>query len=47
MSRENVAGVNSTVVDDAVRVVDDNLDATEAWNGPLFDMPTGSTLPSG
>jgi SAM-dependent methyltransferase len=25
-------------VDDAVRVVDDNVEATEAWNGPLFDI---------
>jgi SAM-dependent methyltransferase len=25
-------------VDDAIRVVEDNVDATEAWNGPLFDI---------
>ncbi|HXE99300.1 MAG TPA: class I SAM-dependent methyltransferase [Solirubrobacterales bacterium] len=25
-------------MDDAVRVVDDNVEATEAWNGPLFDI---------
>jgi ubiquinone/menaquinone biosynthesis C-methylase UbiE len=25
-------------VEDAIRVVPDNVDATEAWNGPLFDI---------
>jgi ubiquinone/menaquinone biosynthesis C-methylase UbiE len=25
-------------VEDAIRVVDDNVEATEAWNGPLFDI---------
>src|ERR671915_165751 len=25
-------------VADAIRVVDDNVEATEAWNGPLFDV---------
>jgi SAM-dependent methyltransferase len=25
-------------MDDAVRVVEDNVEATEAWNGPLFDV---------
>ena len=38
MSEENVAGINSAVVDDAIRVVEDNVEATEAWNGPLFDI---------
>ena len=23
---------------DTIRVVDDNVEATEAWNGPLFDV---------
>ncbi len=26
------------IVQDAVRVVEDNVEATEAWNGPLFDV---------
>jgi SAM-dependent methyltransferase len=25
-------------VDDGIRVVEDNVEATEAWNGPLFDV---------
>jgi SAM-dependent methyltransferase len=25
-------------VEDAIRVVEDNVEATEAWNGPLFDI---------
>jgi len=25
-------------VGDAIRIVEDNVDATEAWNGPLFDI---------
>jgi SAM-dependent methyltransferase len=25
-------------VEDAIRVVEDNVEATEAWNGPLFDV---------
>ena len=25
-------------MDDAIRVVEDNVEATEAWNGPLFDV---------
>jgi SAM-dependent methyltransferase len=25
-------------VEDAIRVVDDNVEATEAWNGPLFEI---------
>jgi SAM-dependent methyltransferase len=31
-------GLRLRIVDDAVRVVDDNVEATEAWNGPLFDI---------
>src|SRR5512132_1842272 len=38
MSEENVAALNSAVVDDAIRVVEDNVEATEAWNGPLFEI---------
>jgi ubiquinone/menaquinone biosynthesis C-methylase UbiE len=26
------------MMDDAIRVVEDNVEATEAWNGPLFDI---------
>ena len=33
-----MAGINSAIVDDAIRVVEDNVEATEAWNGPLFDI---------
>ena len=25
-------------MDDTIRIVEDNVDATEAWNGPLFDI---------
>jgi ubiquinone/menaquinone biosynthesis C-methylase UbiE len=30
--------VDSAAVGDAIRVVEDNVEATEAWNGPLFDV---------
>jgi ubiquinone/menaquinone biosynthesis C-methylase UbiE len=36
--KRNEAGVDSAVVEDAIRVVEDNVEATEAWNGPLFDI---------
>jgi ubiquinone/menaquinone biosynthesis C-methylase UbiE len=32
------AGLDSAIVSDAIRVVEDNVEATEAWNGPLFDV---------
>jgi SAM-dependent methyltransferase len=31
-------GVDSAIVGDSIRVVPDNLEATEAWNGPLFEI---------
>jgi SAM-dependent methyltransferase len=34
----NEAGVDSAIVGDPIRVVEDNVEATEAWNGPLFDI---------
>lgn len=30
--------VDSAIVADAIRVVEDNVEATEAWNGPLFEI---------
>jgi ubiquinone/menaquinone biosynthesis C-methylase UbiE len=33
-----LAGLDSAIVSDAIRVVADNVEATEAWNGPLFDV---------
>ena len=38
MSKRNETGVDSAIVEDTVRVVEDNVEATEAWNGPLFDI---------
>jgi SAM-dependent methyltransferase len=39
MAKEsNEAGVDSPAMGDAIRVVEDNVEATEAWNGPLFDI---------
>ena len=32
------ARLESALVSDAIRVVEDNVEATEAWNGPLFDV---------
>ena len=34
----NEASVDSAIVGDQIRSVDDNVEATEAWNGPLFDI---------
>jgi ubiquinone/menaquinone biosynthesis C-methylase UbiE len=34
----NETGVDSAIVGDAIRGVEDNVEATEAWNGPLFDI---------
>lgn len=36
--KRNRAGVDSGAVGDATRVLEDNVEATEAWNGPLFDI---------
>jgi ubiquinone/menaquinone biosynthesis C-methylase UbiE len=36
--KRNKAGVDSGPVGDATRVLEDNVEATEAWNGPLFDI---------
>jgi ubiquinone/menaquinone biosynthesis C-methylase UbiE len=36
--KRNEPRVDSTIVADAIREVEDNVEATEAWNGPLFDI---------
>jgi ubiquinone/menaquinone biosynthesis C-methylase UbiE len=37
-AKQDEAVVHSAKVKDAIRVVEDNLEATEAWNGPLFEI---------
>ena len=36
--RRNQPHVDSEVVTDVIREVEDNVEATEAWNGPLFEI---------
>jgi len=36
--RRNQPHVDSEIVTDVIREVEDNVEATEAWNGPLFEI---------
>jgi hypothetical protein len=36
--KRNETDLDSAIVEDAIRVVETNVEATEAWNGPLFDI---------
>ncbi|MQA75102.1 MAG: methyltransferase domain-containing protein [Solirubrobacterales bacterium] len=36
--KRNETDVDSEIVGDAIREVEDNVEATEAWNGPLFEI---------